>query len=301
MIPTSQGRDIAPIGRLDFSDGLRAYAAPDDEIHLGGRTFSGGAAGVPRHRRRRDAATACCSTTPAARALLDESGTVVDLEPGAEKTDFHPTAKVDSQAPLVAYGADPRRCCPLVVVRDLSTDEVAARHEVPAERGDRRDRRRRRLHPHRRRHRRPGTPGPTRDAAARGTEDPSRRRAQRRPALRRSDVPTARPPRRTGWCRAASTPSSPTTAATSSTGRTGWSRPTAARRSCSTQKGDLVRGRHRRLDPGRGAGQGRHRAPVLRLRGALRHAAPSSARSRRSTATRCSSASTCSCVSRVPP
>ena len=38
---TSNVRRIDPIGRLDFSGGLRAYAAPGAEIHLGGRTFPG--------------------------------------------------------------------------------------------------------------------------------------------------------------------------------------------------------------------------------------------------------------------
>jgi hypothetical protein len=36
------GRGIDPIGQLDFSGGLRAYAGPGAEIHLGGRAFPGG-------------------------------------------------------------------------------------------------------------------------------------------------------------------------------------------------------------------------------------------------------------------
>lgn len=127
----SEGRGIEPIGRLDVSAGLRAYAAPGGEIHLGGRTFPAA---------RLDFLDTDAAATPygvlfydAGRPrLLDESGAVVDLEPGAEKTDFHPTAKVDSQQPLVAYGVT-LGGVPLVVVRDLSTDAVVARHEVPGD------------------------------------------------------------------------------------------------------------------------------------------------------------------------
>ena len=126
-----RGHDIPPIGQLDFSEGLRAYAAPGEEIHLGGRVF-------PAERLEfldTDATATSYGVLyyDAGRPrLLDESGTVVLLEPGAEKTDSHPTAKADSQAPLVAYGVT-LAGVPLVVVRDLATGEVIARHEVPTD------------------------------------------------------------------------------------------------------------------------------------------------------------------------
>jgi hypothetical protein len=62
--------------------------------------------------------------------LLDESGDVVELEPGADKGGFHPTAKADSQAPVGAYGVT-RDGGSEVVVRDLAADEVVATHTVP--------------------------------------------------------------------------------------------------------------------------------------------------------------------------
>jgi len=121
-------RPVAPLGRLDFSEGLRAYAAPGGEIHLGGQQFPASRlqyldtdatatpygvlfydAGVPR--------------------LLDESGKVADLEPGAETTSAHFTSKVDSQAPLVAYAAV-RDGQPVVTVRNLATDDVVARRDI---------------------------------------------------------------------------------------------------------------------------------------------------------------------------
>ena len=119
---------VAPLGRLDFSEGLRAYAAPGAEIHLGGREFPASrmqfldtdatatpygvlfyGAGVPR--------------------LLDESGEVTDLEPGADTSSSHFTSKVDSQGPLVAY-AVVRDGQPAVTVRNLETDEVVGRHDI---------------------------------------------------------------------------------------------------------------------------------------------------------------------------
>jgi len=119
---------VAPLGRLDFSEGLRAYAAPGAEIHLGGRTFPASRmqfldtdatatpygvlfydAGVPR--------------------LLGESGEVTDLEPGADTSSSHFTSKVDSQGPLVAYGVV-RDGQPTVTVRNLATDEVVGRHDI---------------------------------------------------------------------------------------------------------------------------------------------------------------------------
>jgi hypothetical protein len=38
-------RGVQPIGKLDYSHGLRAYADPGAEIHLGGRTFPAGRLG----------------------------------------------------------------------------------------------------------------------------------------------------------------------------------------------------------------------------------------------------------------
>ncbi|MFC4785404.1 hypothetical protein ACT8ZV_13075 [Nocardioides sp. MAHUQ-72] len=119
---------VAPLGRLDFSQGLRAYAAPGAEIHLGGRTFPG----ARLHFLDTDA-----TATPygvvfydaGVPRLLDESGKVTDLERHADTGNFRPTAKVDAQGPLVAYGAviGGRRT---VTVRDLATDRVVARHAV---------------------------------------------------------------------------------------------------------------------------------------------------------------------------
>lgn len=121
-------RPIAPLGRLDFSHGLRAYAAPGAEIHLGGRSFPGAdlafldtdATATPYGVVFYDAGRP---------ELLDESGHVTELEPGAGTSSFHPTSKVDSQGPLVAYGVV-RDGRPTVTVRNLATGEVVARHGV---------------------------------------------------------------------------------------------------------------------------------------------------------------------------
>src|SRR3954449_7560014 len=62
--------------------------------------------------------------------LLEESGASVALETDVDATKRHPTAKVDSQAPLVAYGVT-RDGRAEVVVRDLSTEAEIGRLAVP--------------------------------------------------------------------------------------------------------------------------------------------------------------------------
>ncbi|HYF73843.1 MAG TPA: hypothetical protein VD864_13525 [Nocardioides sp.] len=122
-------RGIDPVGRLDFSQGLRAYAAPGAEIHLGGRTF-------PADR------LAFLDTDAAATPegvlfyddgvprLLRETGEVTDLEPDAGGIDGHPTAKVDSTGAVAAYAA--ALDGDLVVrVRDLASGELLASTSVP--------------------------------------------------------------------------------------------------------------------------------------------------------------------------
>lgn len=129
----SDGPDVAvdvALGPLDVSDGLRAYADPGQEVHLGGRVFPAGALG---------ALDTDAAATPAGivayvdgrPVLLDESGEVRGLEPGAEATDVTSTAKADSTSPAAAYGAR-LGGEPTVVVRDLVTDQVLGRRVVPA-------------------------------------------------------------------------------------------------------------------------------------------------------------------------
>jgi hypothetical protein len=121
---------VEPLGRLDFSQGLRAYAAPGAEIHLGGRSFPGS---------RLEFLDTDATATPAGVVfydagiprLLDESGRVTDLEPTADTSSAHPTAKMDAQRPLVAYGAV-LEGQPTVTVRDHVTGRVIARHQVSA-------------------------------------------------------------------------------------------------------------------------------------------------------------------------
>lgn len=126
------GRDrgAEPIGRLDVSGGLRAYAAPGAEIHLGGRSFPAG---------RIDGLDTDAAATPYGvlfyRAgvpwLLQTSGDVEELEPEAQRTAESPTAKVDSQGPLVAYGAR-LPAGPAVLVRNLETGELVGERTAPS-------------------------------------------------------------------------------------------------------------------------------------------------------------------------
>lgn len=121
-------RGIAPVGRLDYSHGLRAYADPGVVLHLGGRAIPYGdlqgldtdAAATP------DGIVYYRHGVP---FLLEESGESRALEPDAEPASFGPTAKADSVHDWVAYGAvlDGR---PSVVVRDTGTGEEIAHREV---------------------------------------------------------------------------------------------------------------------------------------------------------------------------
>lgn len=124
--PTPRGLD--PVGRLDFSHGVRAYADPGFVLHLGGRAFPA---------KQIDQIDTDATATPygvlyysdGRPTLLDETGAFTDLEPGADRTSNHPTAKMDSQNPWAAYGVTHDGEAE-VVVRDLATDEDVARTTV---------------------------------------------------------------------------------------------------------------------------------------------------------------------------
>jgi hypothetical protein len=124
------GSNYASIGRLDFDEGLRAYADPGVAIHLGDRTF--------------DAADLEYLDTAATATafgvvfydggwpmLLGESGEVTALVEGPVESSegFQPTAKADSQAPLVAW-ATLRDGTATLTVRDMSTGEDAGALDV---------------------------------------------------------------------------------------------------------------------------------------------------------------------------
>lgn len=127
---TQTDRGVDPIGRLDFSEGLRAYADPGRVVHLGDRE-------IPAPLL--DDLDTDAVATPygilyydnGRPALLEESGEVNGLEEGADSVTGNPTAKVDSQHPWVAY-ATARDGDQLVVVRDLSSGEVVAQRVVDA-------------------------------------------------------------------------------------------------------------------------------------------------------------------------
>lgn len=119
--------DYPAVGRLDFSEGLRAYADPGNEIHLGGRTFDAS---------RLDYLDTDATATPygvvfydrGRPMLLPETGEVRALVDGPveHSTEFHPTAKVDSAAPHVAW-AVLRDGTATITVHDLATgDDVGA-------------------------------------------------------------------------------------------------------------------------------------------------------------------------------
>ena len=123
-------KDYPSLGQLDFSEGLRAYADPGGEVHLGGRAF--------------DASDLAYLDTDATATpygvvfyddgrpmLLDEAGEVTALVEGPVESggDFHPTAKADSAAPHVAW-ATLRDGTATITVRDMATGDDVDTLEV---------------------------------------------------------------------------------------------------------------------------------------------------------------------------
>jgi hypothetical protein len=120
----------ASLGPLDFSLGARAYADPGRELHLAGRTFPakdldyldtdavGTAYGMVFFDHGRP-------------MLLGADGDVDALVDGPldDPKDFHPTAKVDSVNPWVAY-ATRRGITTTVTVHDLSTGRDVGSTEI---------------------------------------------------------------------------------------------------------------------------------------------------------------------------
>ncbi len=114
-------KDYPSLGQMDFSQGLRAYADPGAEVHLGGRTFDGS----DLTYLDTDA-----TATPygivfyddGRPMLLDEDGEVSALveETVESPAGFHPTAKADSAAPHVAW-ATLRDGSATITVHDLSS------------------------------------------------------------------------------------------------------------------------------------------------------------------------------------
>ncbi len=130
LITNDVVEDYPSLGQLDFSEGLRAYADPGAEIHLGGRAFD-----VSDLRYLDTDATA----TPygvvfyddGRPMLLDETGEVTALVEGgvASNPDFHPTAKADSAAPHVAWAVLGDGTA-TITVRDMTTGDDVDTLEV---------------------------------------------------------------------------------------------------------------------------------------------------------------------------
>ncbi len=120
----------ASVGDLDFSEGVRAYADPGVEIHLGGRSFSA---------RDLEYLDTDAAATPygvvffdsGRPLLLNADGHVLRLV--EEDVDFvegfHPTAKADAVEPLVAW-ATLRDGVATLTVRDMETEEDVATAEI---------------------------------------------------------------------------------------------------------------------------------------------------------------------------
>lgn len=120
----------ASLGALDFSHGVRAYADPGYEIHLGGRTFPADdldwldtdAVATPYGIVFYDAGRPL---------LLQESGDVAALDSSAAKAPggFHPTAKADVAGDLVAWATWTDGLA-TISVHDMGTGDDVATTDV---------------------------------------------------------------------------------------------------------------------------------------------------------------------------
>jgi len=123
-----------PVGQLDYSQGLRAFASPDDDgqISLGGRLFP---------RKDMSHLDTDATATPygvvffdrAAQAhLLDETGRDTTLAPAPTRihAHFRPSSKADAKMPLVAF-TQPGDEEVTVVLHDLRAGRVVDTIRVP--------------------------------------------------------------------------------------------------------------------------------------------------------------------------
>ncbi len=117
----ADGSQYASLGALDFSHGARAYADPGKELHLAGRTFPYGDV----EYLDTDAVATSYGVVffdHGRPMLLGSDGEVSALVEGpVEAADgFHPTAKLDSANPWVAY-ATRHDTTTTLTVHDLET------------------------------------------------------------------------------------------------------------------------------------------------------------------------------------
>lgn len=115
------GQEYASLGPLDLSGGARAYADPGSTIFLGGRSFPVN----DLDYLDTDAVATGYGIVffdDGRPMLLDESGEVSALVDGPVESPrgFHPTAKADSTAPLLAW-ATLRDGTATVTVRDMES------------------------------------------------------------------------------------------------------------------------------------------------------------------------------------
>lgn len=134
--PGEQGPDrgelYASVGPLDATHGLRAYAAPAAELHLGGRTFPIEDMGYLDTDATTTSQGVVFFDEDNRPRMLDLAGEVVTLgpEPPSMAGDWHPSAKADSGAPVVAL-TQPARGGVQVQMVDVAQREVLATREVP--------------------------------------------------------------------------------------------------------------------------------------------------------------------------
>lgn len=116
---------IEPLGQMDFSHGLRAYADPGHTLHIGGIAVDvSGLEWLDTDAVATDLGVAYYADGDL--LLVQEDGTTTALDRGGPTPGgFHPTVKADATGPLIAYAVMKDQTVRLKVL-DAETREVVA-------------------------------------------------------------------------------------------------------------------------------------------------------------------------------
>lgn len=133
---SSQPEKPAVVGHLDYSEGLRAFASPDDdgEVWIGGRSFPVEDMGYLDTDATATPFGMVFFDSRMQAHLLTEDGTQAALAPvpTEDASTFRPSAKADAQRPLVAF-TQPASDGVSVLLRDLQRGRTTSTIDVPCD------------------------------------------------------------------------------------------------------------------------------------------------------------------------
>lgn len=123
-----------PVGQLDYSEGLRAFASPDEDgkVWIGGRSFPAEDMGYLDTDATATAHGLVFFDEDMQARLLTEAGaeSVLAPAPTAQHPGFQPSGKADAQLPLVAF-TQPSPGGVTVLLHDLDEGRTTSTMDVP--------------------------------------------------------------------------------------------------------------------------------------------------------------------------